>query len=66
MIDGYILPSNFTLSTLFSQTSALQIMMKKSIVEFKLLSKKEKRVLLLLNYISSRNPFLLNIGAKLY
>ena len=40
-------------------------MMEKSIVEFKLLSEKEKRVLLLLNYISSRNPFLLNIEAKI-
>ena len=46
--DEYILPNNSNLTTLFSQTSALQILREKYVLVFKLLSDERKRVLLLL------------------
>ena len=63
-LDGYVLPNNSNLTTLFSQTSALKILREKSIVTFKLLSEEEKRVLSLLQYIFSRHSSLLNIEAE--
>ena len=61
MLDECSLPDNSNLTTLFSQTSALQILKEKSIVAFKLLSEKKPQVLSLLKSISLRQPSLLNI-----
>jgi len=63
-LDGYILPDNSNLTTLFSQTSPLQILREKSVVAFKLLSEDKKRGISLLQSIFSRNSSLLNIGAE--
>jgi len=46
--DEYILPNNSNLTTLFSRTSALQILREEYVLVFKLLSDERKRVLLLL------------------
>ena len=54
-LAGYILPDNSNLSTLSSQTFALQILREKSVVAHKLRCEEKQRVLSILHSVSPRN-----------
>ena len=44
-LDGYTLPNNSTLATLFSQTSTLKVLQEKAVVAHKLLCEEKQRIL---------------------
>ena len=54
-LAGYILPDNSNLTTLSSQTSALQVLREKSVVAHKLLCEEKQRVISILHSVSPRN-----------
>ena len=64
-LDGYILPNNSTLSTLFDQTPALQLLREIAVVAHQSLAIEKKRVLHLINYVTPRNSRLTNYAADI-
>ena len=65
MLDEYILPHNFTLVTLSSQTSALQDFRGKTAVVHKLLCEEKQWVLSILNSVSSRSSSIHHLEARI-
>ena len=64
-LDGYILPNNSTLSTLFDQTSALQMLREIAVVTHQSLAIEKKQILRLINSVASCNPRLINYAADI-
>ena len=64
-IDEYILPNNSTLSTLFDQTSALQVLREIAVVAHQSLAIEKKQILHLINSVAHCNPRLTNYAADI-
>ena len=59
------MPNNSTLSTLFDQTPALQLLREIAVVAHQSLAIEKKRVLHLINYVTPRNSRLTNYAADI-
>ena len=64
-LDGYILPNNSTLSTLFDQTSSLQMLSEIAVVTHQSLAIEKKWVLQLINSVTPCNSRLTNYAADI-
>ena len=62
-LDGYLLPNNSTLPTLFDQKLVLQALREIAVVAHQSLAIEKKRVLTLINFVAPRNPKLTNYAA---
>ena len=59
------MPNNSTLSTLFDQTSTLQVLREIAVVAHQSLATEKKRILHLINYVAARNPRLKKCAADI-